>query len=147
MPGESARVNGRKGGRPKGRQNDSTLAANQQKALARELIREHIRQHIPDIVRAQTENALGVSYLVLRTRDGSYTEATDQAQVKAALAAGDAAFRVYTRQPHQGSAAMLLAYVADKPVEPVELSGPDGGEIEVSLISRLQAARNRIAQR
>ena len=51
-------------------------------------------------------------------------------QVKAALASGGDAFRLYTRQPHQASAAMLLAYAADKPVEPVEVSGDGGGPVK-----------------
>jgi hypothetical protein len=118
-------------GRPVGSPSKATISANEQKAIAREVIREAIREQIPDIVRAQAENALGISYMVLRRPDGSYTEATDVAQLRAALAAGDSAFRIYTRQPHQGSAAMLLAYAADKPVEPVEMTGEGGGPIVV----------------
>lgn len=120
-------------GRPKGihTPHRATIAANEQKALAREAIRQHVAAHIPEIVRAQTENALGISYLVIRDKNGSFVEATNAEQVKAALASGGECFRVYTRQPHQGSAAMLLAYAADKPVEPVELSGAEGGPIAV----------------
>lgn len=127
-------VNGpakRRPGRPKGSPNKSTLAAAEQKALAREVIREHIKSHIPAILTAQIENSVGINYLVIRDKNGSYVEATNQAQVKAALAAGGDAFRVYTRQPHQASAAMLLAYAADKPVEPVEVTGEDGGPLVV----------------
>ena len=109
----------------------ATLSANEQKTIAREVIRQHVIDSIPEIVRAQKENALGISYMVLRRPDGSFTEATDEKQLRAALAAGDSAFRIYTRQPHQGSAAMLLAYAADKPVEPVEMSGEGGGPIVV----------------
>ena len=128
MPKGGARKNaGRKPGVP----NTSTLTANEQKALAREVIREHIKEHIPAIISAQKENALGIAYMVIRDKNGSYVEATTDAQVKAALALGGDAFRVYSRQPHQASAAMLLAYAADKPVEPVEHSGEGGGPIVV----------------
>lgn len=131
MPGPTARENGKKGGRPVGALSSTTLSANEQKAIARETIRAAVIAKIPDIVEAQTENALGISYMVIRDKNGSYVEATNKQQVMAALAAGGDAFRMYTRQPHQASAAMLLAYAADKPVEPVEVSGKDGGPLEV----------------
>lgn len=118
-------------GRKKGGKNKATISAAEEKAINREVIREHIRQHIPELIRAQIENAVGVNYLVIRDKNGSYVEATNQGQVKAALAAGGEAFRVYTRQPNSASASMLLAYAADKPVEPVEVSGQDGGAIVV----------------
>ena len=126
-------VNGprNKGGRPKGALSSHTIEANEQKAIARAVIREHVRTHIPEIVKAQIENSVGINYMVIRDKNGSYVEATNEAQVKAALAAGGDAFRVYTRQPHQASAAMLLAYAADKPVEPVEMTGQDGGPLIV----------------
>lgn len=131
MPGDASRENGKLGGRPPGALNAATLSANEQKHIARQAIRDYISSHIPAIVEAQVGNALGVSYLTLRRPDGSFAEATDEAQVKAALAAGTEAFRIYTRQPHQGSAAMLLAYAADKPVEPVEVTGAEGGPLTV----------------
>lgn len=129
--GDASRENGKKGGRPKGALSKTTLSANEQKAIAREVIRAHITAHIPAIIEAQKDNALGVQYLVVRDKNGSYVEATNAAQVQAALKAGGDAFRVFTRQPHQGSAAMLLAYAADKPVEPVEMTGAEGGPLVV----------------
>lgn len=121
-------------GRPPGALNKTTLAAAEQKALAREVIREHVKNHIPAIIEAQIANSVGINYLVVRDKNGSYVEATNEAQVKAALRSGGDAFRVYTRQPHQASAAMLLAYAADKPVEPVEMTGQDGGPVEVKWL-------------
>lgn len=109
----------------------STLSANEQKHLAREVIREHIKQHIPQIIQAQVENAIGVPYMVLRASDGSFVRATDVKQVDAALAAGESAFKLYTKEPHTAAASMLLAYAADKPVEPVEMAGKDGGPLEI----------------
>lgn len=131
-------------GRPKGSQNAATISANEQKAIARDVIREHIRGHIPAIIQAQVENAVGVPYMVLRAPDGSFVRATDEKQVDAALAAGNAAFKIYTKEPHTPAATMLLAYVADKPVEPVEVSGPDGGPIAIENL--LQHARARLAK-
>jgi hypothetical protein len=123
----------------------ATLGANEQKAIARQTIRDHVISHIPKIIAAQVDNALGVPYMVLRAPDGSFVRATDEKQVDAALAAGAASFKLYTKEPHQGSASMLLSYAADKAVEPVEVSGPDGGPVEFQAI--LQKARKRAAQR
>jgi rhamnogalacturonyl hydrolase YesR len=108
------------------------LTANEQKHIARQAIRDYITSHIPAILEAQVGNALGINYMILRRPDGSFAEATDEAQIKAAIAQGAEAFKLYTRQPHQGSAAMLLAYAADKPVEPMEVTGAEGGPLVVS---------------
>jgi len=123
----------RKGaGRKPGVPNAATLSANEEKAIAREVIRGHITAHIPKIIQAQIENALGVPYMVLRAPDGSFVRATDEKQVDAALAAGTTAFKLYTKEPHLPAASMLLAYAADKPVEPHEHSGEGGGPIVVT---------------
>lgn len=120
-------------GRPPGihTPHQATLSAQEQKNLAREVIRAHIKEHIPAIVKAQIANAQGVSYMVLRAPDGSFARATDEKQIDAACALGAEAFRIFTQQPHQGSATMLLAYAADKPVEPMEVTGADGGPLVV----------------
>lgn len=124
-----------KPGRPKGTtgiQHKSTISAHEEKQITRSVIREHIREHIPAIIRAQVENAIGVPYMVLRAPDGSFVRATDEKQVDAALAAGEASYKIYTKEPHTAAATMLLAYAADKPVEPVEVTGSEGGPLIVS---------------
>lgn len=118
-------------GRPAGVQNKATLSANEQKAIAREVIRQHVIEHLPAIIRAQVENAKGVQYMVLRAPDGSFVRATDEKQVDAALASGELAYRIYTKEPHTAAASMLMAYAADKPVEPVEVTGAEGGPLVV----------------
>lgn len=121
-------------GRPKGTTGiplAATISANEQKAIARDVIREHVKQHIPAIIQAQVENAIGVPYMVLRAPDGSFVRATDEKQVDAALALGATAFKLYTKEPHTAAASMLLAYAADKPVEPVEVTGEGGGPLVV----------------
>jgi hypothetical protein len=122
---ETSRENGRLGGRPPGSEEQATI----DKRANRAVIRELVKQHLAPIVAAQADNAKGVSYLVLRAPDGSFVRATDEKQLDAALASGEAAFRIYTKEPHHGSASMLLAYAADKPVEPMEVSGADGGPV------------------
>jgi len=126
-------------GRPKGSESEET----KQKRLHRQRIRELVAEQIDPITLAQIANAQGVSYMVLRQPDGTFARATDVKQIDAACAAGAASFRIFTQQPHQASAAMLLAYVADKPVEPYEHSGPDGGPIEVSVTDVLKQRHER----
>jgi hypothetical protein len=119
--------------------------ATKQKRETRQRIRELVREHLDPIVGAQIENAKGVSYMVLRHPDGTFARATDVKQIDAACAAGAQAFRIFTQQPNQQSASTLLAYAADKPVEPLEVSGPDGESISIDLL--LANARKRLAGR
>lgn len=131
MPKGGARPNS---GPKKGSQHAATISAHEEKQITRSVIREHIRSHIPAIIAAQVDNAKGVPYLILRDpATGAYVRATDEKQVDEALArynAGDeSALKFFTKEPHQGSASMLLAYAADKPVEPVEHSGEGGGPV------------------
>lgn len=120
-------------GRPKGSPNKATISANEEKAIARATIREHIIGHIPAIIRAQVENAKGVQYMVLRAPDGSFVRATDEKQVDAALASGELAYRIYTKEPHTAAASMLMAYAADKPVEPVEQQVTHDGKLTIEI--------------
>lgn len=135
MGGNASRQNGKKGGRPPGAKNAATISANEEKQIARSVIRQHIQEHIPAIIAAQIDNAKGVPYLVLRDSSGAYVRATDEKQLDAAIAAYNAGdtnvLKFYTKEPHATSASMLLAYAADKPVEPVEVSGEGGGPVVV----------------
>lgn len=116
-------------GRPAGGENTATIA----KRETREAICAIVRKELEPIVKAQVLNAQGVSYMMLRQKDGSFTRATDVKQIDAACAAGSIAFQIFTQQPNQQSAAMLLGYAADKPIEPHEHSGEDGGPIKLSV--------------
>ena len=111
------------------------------KRANRERIRQLVERDLDPLIAAQKANALGVSYMILRHPDGTFARATDVAQIDAACAAGATSFQIFTQQPHQPSAAMLLGYAADKPVEPVEVTGKDGESLTVVL----QAAKARLA--
>jgi hypothetical protein len=124
----AARINGARGGRPKGSVESHTLA----KKFAREEIRRLVVERLPNIVGAQIQNAQGVAYMVLRKPDGTYARATDAEMIDAACAAGAEAFQIFTMQPHQQSAALLLGYAADKPIEPHEHTGAEGGPMELT---------------
>jgi hypothetical protein len=122
------RRNAQLGGRPKGSLEHSTLA----KKFARQRIQELVTARLDEIVGAQLENAKGVQYMVLRRPDGSFARATDADMIDAACAAGAEAFQIFTMQPHQQSAALLLGYAADKPIEPHEHTGAEGGPMELT---------------
>lgn len=120
------------GARPgAGRELGGVNAATVAKRETRDAICAIVRAELEPIVKAQVMNAQGVSYMMLRQKDGSFTRATDVKQIDAACAAGSVAFQIFTQQPNQQSAAMLLGYAADKPVEPHEHTGEDGGPIEI----------------
>jgi len=106
------------------------------KRTNRALIRAAAQPYIERVVASQAESALGVSYMLLRDASGAYVRATDAAAVDEALkrlADGDnSAIKIYTKEPHTPAATLLLAYAADKPVEPVEVTGPEGGPLVVT---------------
>lgn len=114
-------------GRPKGSEEQATI----DKRTNRALIRAAVTPHIEKLVNSHVANACGVSFMRLRYPDGRFANATDEKQIDAAIAAGASWFEIFTQQPHQASASMLLAYAADKPVEPVEVSGEGGGPVVV----------------
>lgn len=128
-------------GRPAGSLEPHTLA----KKANREFIRAYVEKELTPLLEAQTALAKGISYMLIRHEDGTFSRAQTVEDIDEALKRGGSAFQILTAQPHQGAASMLFGYAADKPVEPVEHSGPDGGPIEFE--ARLKAARERLAKR
>ena len=59
---ETARRNGKKGGRPKGRKNDATLT----KEAARARVCQRVYADIDELLDAQLANAKGISHFFLR---------------------------------------------------------------------------------
>ena len=114
-------------GRPKGSLEQATLEKREFRAFIREKVRERQRE----LVDSQLDNAIGVYVMTIRNEDGTFTVAETPAEIKAGLAAQGTLARIYARQPNQQSGATLLAYAADKPVEPVEVSGEGGGPLEI----------------
>ncbi len=100
-------------GRPKGAKSQKTLDLEWE----RELLRRQILARLAPVTDAQLDHAGGVSYMVLRNPDGSFTRATDVKQVDAALAIGSSAFKLFTQAPNPQAYNTLLAYAVDKPKE------------------------------
>lgn len=100
-------------GRPKGSKNQKTLDLEWE----RELIRRHILRRVGPMTDAQCNHAEGVSYMVLRNSDGTFTRATDEKQIDAACAIGASAFRIFTQAPNPQAYSTLMAYAVDRPKE------------------------------
>ena len=113
MPGDASRENGRKGGRPKGRKSEKTLDL----MWERELIRRQILAERQPMIDAHTQHAKGIGYMLIRRPDGTYSRATDENQIDAALAVGGSAFKIFTQAPNPQSFTTLMAYAVDKPKE------------------------------
>lgn len=126
MPGESARRNGRKGGRPKGSKTQAVL----DKLAARELVRQMVTARLGPLIDAQLANAMGIKYLVTRDkRTGKFIRVTE-AMAKARQ--GDSSeeiIEVWEKDPNIQAATDLLNRCIDKPAEHVALTGPDDGPV------------------
>lgn len=137
---EASRENGQLGGRPPG-PHPNTI----KKAEIRKMILDRYAERVNEMVDAQMDHAIGVAYMVLRNPDGTYARATDVKQIEAACAAGAQAFKIFTQAPNPQAFVAVSDRAIDRPTEHHEISGPDGGAVEVTLASRLAAGRKRVA--
>ena len=87
------------------------------KELKREELRRIVCSELEPMTRAQMAHAQGVHYMVLRNPDGTFTRATNEAQVDAACKAGAAAFQIFTQAPNTQAFTDLLNRALDKPAE------------------------------
>lgn len=120
-----------------------TLAKQIAVEKADELAREIVLKEWGPIIEAQAKHAMGVSYMVLRNPDGSFARATDVDQIDAACKAGAEAFRIFTQAPNTQAFTALRDTAFDKPVERQEISGPDGGPIDVTMVLKERHAKHR----
>jgi hypothetical protein len=126
-------------GRPKGTKNRSTT----DKERLREALRRHVARHFKSLVDAQVAVALGRKYLVRRDkRTGKFVRVT-RAMAGSFEGTDEDTIEVWEADPSTTAFTDLMNRVLDKPKEQelkVRVSG------EVSLVARLQAARNRLAR-
>ncbi len=80
---------------------------------------------------AQIAHAQGVSYMVLRNPDGTFTRATDEKQIDAACASGAQAFRIFTQAPNVQAYTDLMNRALDKPIEQIAVTGAEGGPLVI----------------
>lgn len=144
MPGESARQNGKKGGRPKGRKSDATL----NKEAAREAFRDFLSPHVEALHGAQVEHAKGLRYLVARhIKTGKFAKLTEV--LAQAIADGTnpdyESIEVWSKDPSIQAYSDLMNRYMDKPKEQEQTISISG---ELTIVeARLLTARKRLARR
>lgn len=141
MPGESARQNGKKGGRPKGSKTKATL----DKEAAREFVRQRVIANLAPMIDAQLTHATGIKYLVVRAKKGGkFLRVTEgMAKQRQDLTDDEEIIEVWEKDPSVQAFTDLLNRALDKPAEQVQ-------KIEVvaelTIVNRLHAARKRLAR-
>jgi hypothetical protein len=125
MPGESARINGRKGGRPKGSKAPHTL----EKLAAREAVRVQITAALAPIVEAQIANAIGIKYLVVRQKStGRFLRRVGATDSKTHDPDTEI-IEIHEKDPSVQAAVELFNRALDKVTEQVSLTGADDGPV------------------
>jgi hypothetical protein len=122
MPGESARINGRKGGRPKGAKMLDKLAA-------RELARQLVTAHMGPMFEAQIAHAKGLKYLVVRDRKtGKFIRVTEaMAKAKQGQDNDEETIEVWEKDPSVQAFTDLMNRALDKPKEQEQDLNISGG--------------------
>jgi hypothetical protein len=100
-------------GLPKGYKFPKTI----EKELERERLRQLVIAHMEPMTLAQIEHAKGVSYMVLRHPDGTFSRATDEAMIDLACQQGAESFKIFTQAPNPAAYKDLMDRALDKPIE------------------------------
>ena len=111
-------------GMPKGYKTKKTIA----KEVAREAIRQTILQHADAMLAAQITHAEGLKYLVTRDKKtGKFI------RVGPAIASNsnEETIEVWEKDPSVQAFTDLMNRAIDKPAEHVQVSGSDGGPLEI----------------
>ena len=138
---ESARANGRKGGRPQGSKAQNTL----EKAAARQRVRELVCAELDPLVEAQIQTALGVRHFVVREKDGKFKRVTNPATITRILNAPNGRYDYYdiwTRDPSTAAFKDLMDRALGKPTEHVDMTvSADAERIRILHAGRERNAR------
>lgn len=138
---DTARENGKKGGRPKGSKSQGTLA----KDAAREYYRQRLMAEIDEIADAHLSRCRGVRYFVTRNKTGKYELVTDPEKVIAALnQEDDMTGEFYTDKPDIAAIREALDRTLDRSKEQeqeIKLTG------EADLINAIALGRKRASER
>lgn len=132
MPGDASRKNGAKGGRPKGRKNNSTL---EREAVAAE-VRQRIMRNADRLVTAQLSVAEGCSFLCRKEKGGKYSIVKDEVSILRFLNGEldpDMFEYIHTERPNNFAIQDMLNRALGKPVEQIDHKhvGPDGGPVQI----------------
>ncbi len=113
-------------GKPKGYKHPHTL----EKLWAREYYRVRMATAFDRIIDAQIESAAGVYQFVYRDEHGKFKVIDDPDELAACISMGKAV-RLFTRLPSPQAQADVLNRIMDKPTEQVNVTGADGGPLEI----------------
>jgi hypothetical protein len=120
--------------------------ATMEKALVREETRKFIQQHMPAMLRAQIAHAIGIGHVFTRDKHGKFSRIEDEAQIDRLLSEGvkDTDYWIFAKDPSVQAFSVLIDRTLDQAPRAIELTGKDGGPIE--LVSRIAAARKRLSE-
>ena len=128
MPGDSARENGKLGGRPPGSLNESTL----RKKAIRDRLLARFEAEADKMFDAQFAQAFGTKFLVARDHKTGKFIPLNEETTKLMIETGQAeAMEIWDRPPSTPAFVALADRAIDKPSEHVELTGADGGPLVI----------------
>ena len=89
------------------------------KVAAREALRAIVIRDMDKLVRAQLQNALGLSHLFMRDETGKFVQITDPKMIETVLNAGEEGkyFYIHTKDPSIQAFTDLMNRALDKPAE------------------------------
>lgn len=133
------------GGKPKGVKWPSTVA----KEAARELVRQEVTAHMQPMLRAQIAHAVGLSHLMLRNEDGTWSKAPAEMSADEMLVVlnGDPTrYHIALKDPNVQAFTDLMNRALDKPKEQAQaIDLHVTGDLAAAIAEGRQraAARNR----
>jgi len=118
--------------------------ATMEKALVREETRKYIQQHMPAMLRSQIAHAIGIGHVFTRDKHGKFTRIEDEHEMERLLTEGvqDTDYWIFAKDPSVHAFSVLLDRTLDQAPKHVELTGANGGPLE--LVTRIAAVRKRL---
>lgn len=114
-------------GKPKGTKHASTL----RKQAEFEALMQLVKEHLVEMTSAQIAAAKGTNYLLVRHEDGTFSRPDNLADIDRAIAKGDR-MEVFTERPHTPAFTDLMNRVFGVPPKRVEMTGKEGGPLEIA---------------
>jgi len=121
---------GRKtGGRTKGTPNKASI----DKVAERDRLRRMVCEALEPMTAAQIANAKGIKYLVTRHKNSGKFIRVTEAMAKVKLGDDEEIIEVWEKDPSVQAYTDLMNRALDKPAEQVQLTGAEGGPVEIVL--------------
>lgn len=103
-----------------------------------------VLENLAPMVQRQMAHAMGIGHLYTRDKSGKFTKIENQDVAHKLLTEGteDEDYWIFMKDPSVQAFTDLMNRALDKPSDHIELTGAEGGPVEV--VSRLSAARKRL---